>query len=217
MKPWKFNMDEERSYYYQQIARHFFALRGAPFFLSAADLLLISHWEEMRIPLTCVLEGIEEAFARHRQKVSPRRKVYSLAFCQPQVLKVFAQFREKKVGVSRHGKPRKDKAAKISLEINKFLSSLPREMAFLKAFFEEAQNVLSQENDQEEKLEALEAEVERTLLAQCPDEDKEKVEGEVREEFKTQGREELECLFEIKLIKHLRQKYRIPYISFLYY
>ena len=36
--------------YFQEIARHFLARRGAPFFLSAKDLALVEAWERPESP-----------------------------------------------------------------------------------------------------------------------------------------------------------------------
>ena len=49
-----------------------------------------------------------------------------------------------------------------------------------------------------------------------PDEEKEKIKGEVLAEFDKE-KEECSRIFKIKAVKFLREKYKIPYISLYYY
>jgi hypothetical protein len=89
---------DNRSFYFQEIARVFFGLRGAPFVLSSRDAVAISSWEEKGIPLRVVLEGMERAFERHKMRAGGR-KMSSLSFCEPEILKAGAEkTREKESG-----------------------------------------------------------------------------------------------------------------------
>jgi hypothetical protein len=211
------NPDEERSVYFQSIARHFLARRGAPFFLSAKDLNLIAAWEEARIPLPVVIEGIEKAFENFRRRPQKKEKVLSLLFCQAQVLKAFELDRDRRVGQRRRFEPRDDKRRRARAETEKFLARLPRDISFLKDVFLEALEKMAETEMSEEHLERLDECVERLLVTHADVGDQKTVGGEIQVEYRNLGRQERERIFEIRLVKHLRDKYKIPYLSFFYY
>src|SRR5512137_174737 len=118
--------DKGQSGYYQEIARVFLERRGGPFFLSPKDQSAIAAWEEKRIPLGVVLEGIARTFdgltARKRGT-----KAVSLAFCDRQVEAAFAQHRDRAAG---HRKaagtaPRSGKVDRARREIEMAIEALP--------------------------------------------------------------------------------------------
>jgi hypothetical protein len=211
--------EKERSRYFQTIARCFIGLRGAPFFLSAKDLDLISFWEKTGIPLSTVLEGIENAFEGLKQRRPEREKVLALSFCRMHVLKAFERFRERKVGGKRKSgtKSREDKQNKARNEIRRFLEHFPEEVGYLKGFFQEAQAALARSPVQESGLEQLDEKVENLLVSRCPDVERARVRREVKAGLDSSGEEELERIVYIKLAKYLRSKHRIPYLSLFYY
>jgi len=209
--------NRKRSKYFQSIALHFFKLRGAPFFLSSKDLDFIAKWERMKIPLHIVLEGIERAFENFRRKPGRKGKIQSLAFCNLQVLRAFELDRERKVGDKKMIMDRDEKRDRAKAEVRKFLKKIPRQISYLKEPCSRAQKVLSQSHFDEEELERIEEEIEEIIWKNSLDEEKDRVKRKVLGEYKFKEEDEFERIFKIKLVKVLRDKYKIPYISLFYY
>ncbi|NIO49019.1 MAG: hypothetical protein GTN73_06245 [Candidatus Aminicenantes bacterium] len=210
-------MKESGSKYFQSIALHFFKHRGAPFFLSSKELDYIAGWEKMGIPLHVVLEGIERSFEIYRRKPGKKAKIHSLAFCDLQVLKAFEQDRERKVGHKQRIVERHEKRYRAKAEVERFLARIPHQISYLKEAYSQAQKLLSQSHFDEEKLERLERKIEQLLWKNSLDEEKEGVKSGVLKDYEFKQEEEFERIFKIKLIKVLRDKYKIPYISLFYY
>lgn len=209
------DIDKARSRYFQAIAREFFERRGAPFFLSSKDIALVAGWERMGIPLQVVLDGIERSFSSGQRK--PRSRVQTLAFCEPQILRAFAQHRERRVGRAKKVDSRAQKAARLRVEIQGFLARLPAEVAYLRPSFEKAGEILSLSEVEEERLETLEEEVEERLFACSPLELRERLAGEIGPESRSGKKGEPERILKTKLIKFLRARHKIPYLSLFYY
>jgi len=207
----------ERNQYFRVIAHIFMKGRGAPFFLSSKDLDLIAAWEKTGIPLRVVLEGMERAFKNYWTKPGGRRKIHSLAFCKLQVLKTFEQHKERKVGTSKRRYERDEKRKKIKEEVQRFLRGISPSLTYLKDIYIQAQKILSRRAVKEEELERMEEEIEELLFKHCPQREKEKAKKEILEQFSHQGEEEFRSIFKIKLVKVLREIYKIPHISFYYY
>lgn len=209
--------DQEQSLYFQKIARHFLAWRGAPFFLSAKDLALISAWEEAGCPLPVVLEGIDKAFENHRLRQPKADKILSLSFCDRQVSKAFEQYRDRKVGGGRTVTSRQDKRRRLQAEIKKFLARLPSEALFLEAIFHEALEKLAGPDFADEELEDLDEKVDGRLLAMADQDDMDKVKKEILAEGRRLAGDELARVRDIKLVRRLRERLRIPHLSLFYY
>jgi hypothetical protein len=128
----------ERSRYFQEIAQTFFGFRGAPFVLSSQDVVTIALWEETGVPLRIVLDGIRRAFENWRGRQVRRRKVSSLSFCHNEVMKAFAEFRDRRIGRENPEVSREDKRKKAAAATRKFLASLSAEMDFLRSVYQEA-------------------------------------------------------------------------------
>jgi hypothetical protein len=210
-------MKEAGSKYFQSIALHFFKHRGAPFFLSSKDLDYIGRWEKMGIPLHVVLEGIERSFEVYRRKPGKKAKIHSLAFCDLQVLNAFEQARERRVGHKKRIVERHEKRDRAKAEVERFLAEIPGHINYLKENYSLAQKVLSQGHLDEEELERIEGKIEELLWKNSADEEKERVKGEVLKDYEFKKEDEFERVFKIKLVKVLRDKYKIPYISLYYY
>jgi len=209
--------DKKKSQYFQAIARKFLSHRGAPFFLSSKDLVLLDTWEKMGIPLAAVLEGIEKAFENLRQRPARKAKILSLSFCNLHVLRAFEQHRERRVGRRKKEESRDTKRRRIKAEVEKFLEHLPEDIVYLKETFIRAQKILSQREVEEKELERMEEEIENSLFWHSLEEEKEVIKKGILAEYKFRGREEFLRASKTRLIKFLRDKYRIPYISFYYY
>lgn len=210
-------MKEARSKYFQSIALHFFKHRGAPFFLSSKEIDYIARWEKMEIPLHVVLEGIERSIEIYKRKPGRKAKMQSLAFCDLQVLKAFEQDRERKVGHKKKIVERHEKRDRAKAEVERFLEKIPHQASYLQEAYSLAQKVLSQSHFDEEKLERIEGKIEELLWKNSLDEEKERVKRRIAKDYKFKEEEEFERIFKIKLVKVLRDKYKIPYISLFYY
>lgn len=208
---------ENRSFYFQEIARVFYGLRGAPFVLSSSDMVTISSWEERGIPLRMVLEGMERAFERYRKKAVGGRKMSSLSYCEPEILKAYAEYRDRGVGRAEKGESREDKRKKIKLEVARFLKTLPLEAAFLSEVYREALSVLSRKKASEEALERLDARAEELISRQADAADRAEVERRVRASFPGGSLEELRGITQIELVKRWRERHRVPYFSYFYH
>ena len=203
--------------YFQEIARHFLERRGAPFFLSAKDLDLISAWERTGVPLPVVLEGIEKAFATRRAGASMRGKILSLSFCRAQVEGAFERERDRKVGGTRQPPERSDKWTRIRAEVEGFLKRLPGGLDPLKPIFLEAQKELAKSAVSEEALERLEADLEIILPAQAGEDERAAAQREILAEHKNLRGEALSAAVDLKLAKRFRYRHMIPYLSPFYY
>lgn len=209
--------DKDRSEYFQSIARYFFKQRGAPFFLSSRELELVSKWEKMEIPLPVVLEGIKRAFESYKRKRGKKTRIQTLSFCERQVLNAFDQYRERKVGSERMRIERTEKRKLAKAEIKTFLDNLPEQIRYLKEAYSRAQRLLSRSSVEEEKLEQIEGEVEELIRKHSSVEEKDRVKRDVYSEYNVKDDEEFLRIFRIKLVKAIRDRYKIPYISLFYY
>ncbi len=205
-----------RNRYFQEIAYEFLKSRGAPFFLSSKDLDLITAWEKLGIPLRVALEGIERAFEMYKTKPAASRKILSLAFCKNQVLRAFEQYKERKVGAPKKRNERDRKQKTIKEEVQKFLRDVPPALSYLNDIYAQALMVLSRRKVAEEELERMEEEIEELLFKSCPQEEKERVRKEILEKLPHRN-EEFFSIYKTRLVKFLRETYKIPYISFFYY
>jgi hypothetical protein len=208
---------EKLSFYYQQIAQAFFARRGAPYVLSSRDIVTISSWEVMEIPLGAVLEGIERAFDQSRPRLARGRKMSSLSLCQREVMKAFARFRDRKVGRASRESSREEKRKKVRLEVRKFLESLPSELGFLREAYGEALTALSRKNGTEDELERLDEKIEKLIIREAEAEERDETEKRVRADFPGRRQADVQEISRLRLIKRWRVKYRIPYLSLFYY
>ena len=207
---------EERNRYYRTIARYFFEQRGAPFFFSSKELEVVAEWEKTGIPLSTVLEGIKNAFARSQRRQG-RRKVLSLVFCQPYVNESYELYKERMVGRKRTDGRSNDRGKRMKKEVQIFLESFPEEIGYLReVFLGVLREDIGHEPD-EERLEQLEQELEELLLKNASSREKAQIKEEVLSEYRFQDGEEFERIFRAKLIRYLRDRFRIPHISLYYY
>ncbi len=193
-------IDKEKQYF-QEIARRFIFWTGRGPFLSPKDIDLINQWRKKNIPLKVVLEGINRTFEDYRFSAK-RRKIKSLYFCNRQVLKAYHHHLDRKVGLIRR-KVNQDKRKNMALEeINQFLNNLPEELRYLSSLYKKALPLIKK--GEEEELENLDNQVELLLYEKHTEK-----KGALKK-----GDDELSRK---KLIKELRKKYKIPYLSLFYY
>jgi hypothetical protein len=196
--------EEGQSGYYQAIAREFLRRRGAPLILSPRDLDVIARWEERRIPLDVVLEGIGRAFDGLRDKSRGTRGL-PLSFCENQVSRALAQHRDRHAGRRKPAAPRAGKSAKARREVEAFLANLPAEDDDLRPLFEAAAAALSRPAPDEDALERIDEEVNGILWRRAS------------REIRAPSREETAATVQTALLKALRVRRKIPYVSLYYY
>lgn len=210
--------ETETDRYFEEIAKHFLERRGAPFFLSAKDLDLVSSWERTGVPLPAVLEGIERAFAARRPGAPARGKVLALSFCRAQVEASFERHRERKVGGERRPPASgKDKWPEIRAEVERFLGKIPKGLEALRPVFVEAAAELAKPSVSEEALERLEAELERFLRALAGADERAAARNEILAEHKSLRGEALAAAVDLQVVRSLRAGHKIPHLSPFYY
>ena len=206
---------EEQEKYFQTIARRFYQLRGSPFFLSPKELILIEGWSERNIPLFVVLEGLKLAYESYRSRPYRKGRTFSLAFCHDHVVKAFSQYRERKVGKREKIPAQPDKSEKVKAECESFLRQVPAQAGYLKEVFARILDEFYEGKIDENRLEQFETEIETLIVRNATAGEKEKVAGEIRAELPTP--EERNRVYQLRLIKRAREKYKIPYVSPFYY
>lgn len=211
-------MSDERARYFQETSRAFLARRGAPFFLSPRDLALVERWETDGIPLDVVLEGIEKAFEQRSGRSGPRGKVVSLGFCEAAVRRAFGQHRDRKVGGRRPPSAAlAGKRARIAEAVDDFLALPGGGPGFLADVFLEARRALEHPGAAAETLEALDSRVDVLLVRAATPADRNAAEGEVGTGHRGLPPAERAAAAETLLLKSLRRKWRVPYLSPFYY
>jgi hypothetical protein len=206
-KQWSLKAREQ---YYRAISQYFFEQRGAPFFLSSQELNLIADWEKIKIPLRVVLDGLRQAFEHRRQRAGRQAKFFSLNQCQ---------HRERRIGGERGAlhKELSEKKDKILSEINRFLALSPHHSDELNRIFTQLRDELGQGHWDEEYIEKTEAHIEEILVNSATPKERKHASDAAASEYGVMGSEEFERVVRLRLIKELRQKYRIPYISPFYF
>ena len=179
-------------------------------------MALVARWEKERVPLDAVLEGMERAFANARKGGRPAGAL-TLALCEYQVAKAAAGSRERRAGATRKAPPREGKRARARREIGRFLREVPPGLEALAAPFAAGAAVLDDPEAGEDALETLDAEVEETLWSASPADRKEAVRREVRAGAPGMRAAGLEDVVRTTLVKEMRERHKVPYISPYYY
>jgi hypothetical protein len=215
-KGWGLKAREE---YYRTISQYFLEQRGAPFFLSSQELSLIADWEKMEIPLRVVLEGLRRAVENRRQRPGRRAKFLSLNQCQRFVLESHKQHRERRIGGERRVSQNdlSVKRKKILSEINRFLAQSHGHIKEVNQLFSQLRSDLNRGNWDEEYIERTETQIEEVLVDRATPEERKYATEAVRSEFGAMESEEFDRVVRIRLIKELRLKYQIPYVSPFYF
>ncbi|MBM3295523.1 MAG: hypothetical protein FJY82_13520 [Candidatus Aminicenantes bacterium] len=212
-------MNDERARYFREISGAFLRRRGAPFFLSPKDLALVEAWEKEGVPLAAVLEGIDKAFERRPGGTRLRGKILSLAFCQAAVRRSFDQHRERGTGGRRPpaASGLAAKTARAAAAVDEFLALPGGVPEFLKEVFLEARRELAGPAPAGERLESLDERVDALLAGASAPADREAAEREVRLGHGGLPAAERAAAAATLLVKTLRRKFRVPYLSLFYY
>jgi hypothetical protein len=213
-------MDDKngQSGYYQEIARAFLERRGGPFYLSPKDQATIAAWEEQRIPLRVVLEGICRTFDALKAR-GRGTKTISLAFCGREVEAAFAQHRDRAAGRRRSGPagPRTDKRDKALREIARALEALPAGDAEMKLLLEAARQALSVARPDAAELERIDAAIEAALWAGATEAEKAEAEAEARQGPRSGKPAAPDEEVLRRAIMTARARRRVPHVALHYY
>jgi len=98
--------------------------------------------------------------------------------------------------------------------VKDFLATLPAEWSFLRQAYEQALRLIETGQGEEEGLERLEDDIEEALAARCPAEEWDRARrqlGSAGLGGKGKG------LLRRAALKSIREKYKIPYVSYPYY
>lgn len=179
-------------------------------------MALIARWEKAQIPLDAVLEGMERAFVNYRKGGRPSGAL-TLAFCEYQVGKAMAGRREGRAGGARKSAPRDAKRERLREEIGRFLGAVPPGLEVLAESFAAARAVLDDPGAGEEGLEALDESVDEALRRAAPAEEKARVRKDVLAGLSGKRTPDLEDVARMRLVKAMRERHKVPYLSLYYY
>ena len=208
---------DDQSRYFQTVAHHFLGPRGGAFFLSPKEMQFLESWEREGIPLFVVLDAIHAFFGgiTGGKAGKLRRKEVRLSHCQKEVRRHYEAWKERRVGVSDRNIGDRDKRERISEAVESFLKDTPRAVSFLIPLFHRAQEVLREE-EMEEELESLDSDIEDALILEAPREVRKTIQRQVADLELLDDMEE-QRIFRLKLIKYMRSRFRIPFLSLFYY
>ncbi len=179
-------------------------------------MALIARWEKARVPLDAVLEGMERAFANYRKGGRPAGAL-TLAFCEYQVGKALAGSRERRAGGARKTAPRDAKKEHLRDEIGRFLREVPPGLEALAEAFTAARAVLDDPDAGEEKLERLDDAVDEALWRAAPEGEKARARKDVLARHSGKRALDLGDVARTKLVKEMRERHKVPYLSLYYY
>lgn len=210
--------DRDQSGYYQEIARVFLARRGGALLLSPKDLSKIAAWEERKIPLDAVIEGIGRTFEGLKARGRATRTV-SLAFCDRQVEAAFDQHRDRAAG--RRTGPGAgagtDKAAKVRGEIDRALGTLPAGDLEMKRLLRKALEAIAGPGPNPAALERVDAEIEEALWAGATAAEKAAAESESLKAHRGRKPAGFEDTVRRRAVMAARARRRLPHVSLHYY
>lgn len=208
-----------QSGYYQEIARAFLERRGGALVLSPKDQAAIAVWEEKRVPLRVVLEGIGRTFDGLKSRGRNTRSL-SLAFCDREVEAAFAQHRDRAAGRRKSletAAPRPAKKDVARQEIAKALAALPAGEQDLRRLLTAALEALAAPKPDETALEEIDAGVDETLWAAATDAEKADAAAEAGKALKGRSPSGLEDTVKRLVVKAARTRRHLPHASLHYY
>jgi hypothetical protein len=207
-----------QSGYYQEIAAPFLKRRGGGLVLSPRDQAAIAAWEEKRIPLRVVLEGVTRTFDALKVRGRDTRSI-SLAFCDREVEAAFAQHRDRAAGRRQavEAPPRTSKTESAKQEIAKALAGLPAGEIMIRPLLQSGLEALSVPAPDEAALERLEAAIEEALWAGATEAERSTAEAEARRALKGRTAAGLDDAARRQAVMAARARLRVPHVSLHYY
>ncbi len=207
-----------QSGYYQEIARAFLERRGGALVLSPKDQSAIAAWEEKRIPLGVVLEGIGRTFDGLKARGRATRAV-SLAFCDREVEAAFAQHRDRAAGRRKapEAAARPDKKDKARREVAKALEAPAASDPEMARLLRSALEALSAARPDAAALDRIEAEIEEALWTGATAAERAEAGAEMAKPAKGKSPASLEDAVRRRVIMAARLRRRVPHVSLHYY
>lgn len=88
--------------YWEHIEQYFVKKRGSALILSPKDWPLIRSWQDRKVPLDVIYEGIDKAFERleKNQPLHQRWAIRSLTFCQREVESAWEEWKREHASAS---------------------------------------------------------------------------------------------------------------------
>jgi len=208
--------DNGQSGYYRTIAGEFLGRRGAPLLLSPRDQAVIAAWEEKRVPLDVVLEGIGRTFDALRAKGRAARGV-SLASCERQVEAALAQHRDRSAGRRGAAASRPDKRGRARKEVERARRGLAPEDREVARLLDAALAVLAAAEPDDAALDRIDAEIDEDLWSRATDSERSAAEAEARKELLGRRFGGLEAAVRRRVVRAARSGRKIPHVSLFYY
>ncbi len=210
--------DSGQSGYYQEIARSFLERRGGALVLSPKDQSAIAVWEEKRIPLSVVLEGIGRTFEGLKSRGRATRAI-SLAFCDREVEAAFAQHRARLAGrrTAAEAAPGSDKKDKARREIAKAAEALSAADPEMTRLLRAALEALAAARPDAAALERIETEIEQALWTGATAAEKAAAGAETAKMAGGQKSAGLEDEVRRRVVMTARLRRRVPHVSLHYY
>ena len=87
----------EQDDYFLEIESHFAEQRGTPFVFSSRDWALMKAWKDEGIPLSIVIEAMDDCFEK-RSKAPRKRVISSLSYCRHAVAEMWDERKNLHVG-----------------------------------------------------------------------------------------------------------------------
>ncbi|MEW6456352.1 MAG: hypothetical protein AB1410_06540 [Acidobacteriota bacterium] len=197
--------------YFNQISRKIEEICGKPYFFSARDVVLLRELFERNIPSRVINEGID--FAWEKFSIAKKRKRFSFFASKKFIYKAYERYREKRVGLSK-GNPLK-KIILIEQEVINFLKINSVEVEYLKKYYKkvlEDLEYVKQNIKTVECLDSVDSKIEEEILKRITEEKKQEIIKILRKKY---GKNVFmnDNMKRIGVLKYIRNKYRIPYVS----
>ncbi len=230
--------------YFSEIEETFIRRRGRNLLLSPLDWALIESWQKREVPLHIVVRGIENVFDSYDKKPKNSRPVKSLFYCKDEIESQYANWLDMQSGKSivpssKFQVPSSENNESslfsdetIAAHLNKLTSELNAAKKdadgqlnkvlekVLRHIAEFQKKSLSAEK-LEGELESLDQRLDAFLLKFTDAEVLKKLKTETAKQV-TNYKNQMEAdvyqrTFDLMLLKRLRERHKIPYLSLFYF
>lgn len=212
--------ETESGDYFLEIEAHFAQKRGTPFVVSAKDWALIKSWSDGSIPLSVVIEAIDQCFEK-REKSGRKQTISSLSYCRHAVRELWEERRDLQVG-GMGAVPEADPGAHLETLAQSLEGTASSQQSIVSDFLtttagEVRQSAKAKSVPQiEERLMAIEQSMIDGLMEIMPDEEKETLKQEADQllsEYTNLDPEIVRKSRAANLRRLLRKKYALPRLS----
>lgn len=197
--------------YFYEISKKIEENTGKPYFFSARDVVLLRELFEKRIPSKVINEGIYFAWEKLRN-VKNRRK-FSFFVSKKFIYKAYERYMEKRIGLSKRNPLKKINL--IEEEVKNFLKMNSEEVEYLKIYYRrvlEDLEFIKQNLKTVECLDSVDSKIEEEILKRITEKEKQEIVKILKKRY---GRNVFkdDNMKRIGILKYIRNKYRIPYVS----